>query len=58
MVGPSRLVIVLGLALSLFGASACDRPPVLTNIGGVDTLQRQFNADAGKPRVVLLLSPT
>ena len=58
MVGPSRLVALLVLAGSLLAAPACNRAPALTSIGGVEALQRQFNADAGQPRVGLLLSPT
>ena len=55
MVGPNwRLAVVL-LVTAL---AACHRGPTLSNIGGVEALQRQFNADAGKPRIVLLLSPT
>jgi len=30
----------------------------LTDLSSVDQLQAAFNADAGKPRLILLLSPT
>ena len=33
-------------------------PPTLSNISSVDELKGRFNADAGKPRIILLLSPT
>ena len=58
MVGPSRLAGALVMALGVAAAAACDRGPTLTNISSVEALQRQFDADAGRPRVVLLLSPT
>ena len=32
--------------------------PVLQDLTGVEELKAQFNKDSGKPRVVLLLSPT
>ena len=55
MVGPCRRVLVVVL---LAGLAACQRNPVLVPIGGIDALQEQFNADAGQPRIILLLSPT
>jgi hypothetical protein len=33
-------------------------PPTLKDISSVDELAARFNADAGKPRIILLLSPT
>ena len=33
-------------------------PPTLSNLSSVDELKARFNADAGKPRIILLLSPT
>ena len=59
MVGPSRL-LTAGLLAVLASVSACtrDTPATLTDIHGVAALQQRFNIDAGRPRVVLLLSPT
>ena len=37
----------------------CDEPAkVLANMNSMDDLRARFNADAGSPRLVLLLSPT
>jgi len=51
-----------GAALLLTAALgiACrgETPPTLSELGGVEQLQTRFNRDAGKPRIVLLLSPT
>ena len=58
MVGPSGRSVLLLVALALVTAPACDRGPSLATIAGVEALQQRFNQDAGKPRVVLLLSPT
>jgi hypothetical protein len=33
-------------------------PPTLSDLSSVDELKARFNGDAGKPRIVLLLSPT
>ena len=50
---------VLAVLLLSFGVAGCRRePPTLHELSGLDALKAQFNADAGKPRVVLLLSPT
>lgn len=32
--------------------------PVLEDLKGIDELKRLFNADAGRARLILLLSPT
>jgi hypothetical protein len=47
------------LLATLAASSACgSNTATLSNLTGVETLQQRFNADAGKPRIVLLLSPT
>ena len=33
-------------------------PPSLTDIQTVDILREQFNQDVGRPRLILLVSPT
>jgi hypothetical protein len=54
-----RLLTALCLAVSLAPLSGCKPgPPTLVELQGVEALQARFNRDAGKTRVVLLLSPT
>jgi hypothetical protein len=49
-------VAALAVALTLLGCRP--GPPTLKDISSVDELAARFNADAGKPRIILLLSPT
>lgn len=50
---------VLAVLLLSAGVAACrPEPPKLHELSGLEALKTKFNADAGKPRVVLLLSPT
>ena len=63
MVGPyrrrlGRALAVLAAAVAL--AAGCRGPaqPTLSDLHGVADLQARFNRDAGKTRLVLLLSPT
>jgi len=62
MVGPSRTlgagVIALSLALAVASACGGTQTATLSDLGGVPELKARFNADAGKARIVLLLSPT
>ena len=60
MVRPKALRAVLpALLVSVGLLGGCTSPrPTLEEISGVEALKTQFNADAGKPRVILLLSPT
>jgi hypothetical protein len=65
-----NVVAVIGLALLLFAGlyvavRVLERPPPappegvrLGDLGSLDQLRGQFNADQGVPRVVLVLSPT
>jgi hypothetical protein len=52
-----RPTLLLAIVLAIT-SGACSREPALDNISRVDTLKARFNADAGKPRIILLLSPT
>ena len=54
------LAVLLPLCcLSFIYVTACGPyKPVLQDLTGVEELTAQFNRDSGKPRVVLLLSPT
>ena len=53
------VLATLILAASLAIAAGCKPgPPTLVELEGVEALQARFNRDAGKTRVVLLLSPT
>ncbi len=60
MVGPSRAAAaaIALLVVSLTGACRGSGAATLKDLDGVQALQARFDADAGKPRVVLLLSPT
>ena len=60
MVGPYRLRVWGVLVIVAAATTACrgDHGATLSDIQGVEVLRQQFNADAGKPRIVLLLSPT
>jgi hypothetical protein len=53
------LIISAGLVIHFkaAGQPAPDRK-ALTDIQGIETLRGQFNRDAGKTRLILLLSPT
>lgn len=52
----SLFVVVVGMAILAGGCGP--GAPTLTDISSVDTLKAGFNRDAGKTRIVLLLSPT
>jgi hypothetical protein len=52
------VVATLVITLGLVAVAGCSRKPTLTNISSVEELKARFNADAGKPRIILLLSPT
>ena len=51
--------LILTALLPLCVISACgEYKPVLQDLNGVEELKARFNKDRGKPRIVLLLSPT
>ena len=56
MLRSSARMLPFVLTLALVGA--CRSGPALKDISSVDALKTRFNDDAGKPRIVLLLSPT
>lgn len=62
MVGPSgaRVAGLVALSLIIIIAAACRgaQTATMSDLAGVQQLKERFNADAGKPRIVLLLSPT
>ena len=61
----ARLALLLAVALlagcggdSESEVAAPSEPSRLMDIDGIDDLRSRFNADAGSPRLVLLLAPT
>jgi uncharacterized lipoprotein len=61
----ASLVVAALSALLLAGCSGSDRattsasePGKVTELKSLDTLKAAFDADNGKPRLLLLLSPT
>lgn len=55
---PLAVVSSLILALSTTLASEKGPPTEMTDMKSIDELKALFKADAGSPRLVLLLSPT
>lgn len=58
-----RWVIILAVAIAAIGAAVIGSlkptPGIpLTDLTNLDELKMQFNQDKGKPRLLLLLSPT
>ena len=51
-------VRILMLATSLLVSGGCSAAAELGDIGTVENVKARFNRDAGKPRLLLLLSPT
>lgn len=61
MVGPYRalrFVFVLALAALAAGCRGAGGTATLSDLRNLEQLQAPFDRDAGKPRIVLLLSPT
>jgi hypothetical protein len=57
VVGISAL-LVAGCSDSVHSTPNASEPGKVTELNNVDTLKAAFDADAGKPRLLLLLSPT
>jgi hypothetical protein len=55
--GLAALVAVLALA-SCGGGEDGEQAAALTDVDGIFELRSAFNADEGKPRLLLLLAPT
>lgn len=51
-------VFLIGIGAAVVGSLGPDSDVTLTNLNNVTELRDQFNRDAGKVRVLLLLAPT
>jgi hypothetical protein len=49
---------LLLLAIAISTSCRGDKKGTLQDLNNIDALKARFNRDAGKPRIVLLLSPT
>ena len=62
MVGPytrhAAIALLALLTSAVLGGCAGGSRATMSDLRSVDELKARFNRDAGKPRVVLLLSPT
>ena len=56
--GRSLLTLLVLASALLVAACASPTQATLTDLSSVDELKQRFNQGVGKPRVVLLLSPT
>ena len=52
------VVVLAAIAAAIIGSVGPSSNVTLTNLNNVTELRDQFNRDAGKVRVLLLLSPT
>lgn len=52
------VVILVAIAAAIIGSVGPSSNVPLTNLNNITELRDQFNRDAGKVRVLLLLSPT
>ena len=55
LLGAATLVLA---SLTAAAQTATNAQSGMTEFKGVEALRTQFNADTGKPRLLLLLSPT
>ena len=51
-------ILLAGCSGSEQSSTVASEPGKVTELTSVDTLKVTFDADAGKPRLLLLLSPT
>ena len=54
----SSVLGLLLLAVAISTSCSGDKKGTLQDLNNIDELKTLFNHDAGKPRIVLLLSPT
>ena len=54
----SGVLGLLLLAVAISTGCSGDKKGTLQDLNNIDALKARFNRDAGKPRIVLLLSPT
>ena len=52
------VVVLAAIAAAIIGSVSPSPNVILTNLNDINELRDQFNRDAGKVRVLLLLSPT
>jgi hypothetical protein len=52
------LVVARPYLVAMFGLGTGERNTSLVNLRSIDDLRTHFDADAGTPRLVLLVSPT
>ena len=52
------LAAVLGFFAAAGAGGGAESQPVLTDLHRIDDLRALFNRDRGKPRLILLISPT
>jgi hypothetical protein len=58
MLIPLLVVLAVVLACAPSTAGRSDTAASLQDIGGIQQLQTRFAQDTGKPRLILLVSPT
>ena len=58
LVGGALLAVLVSPVTILFAEKPAAAEPKLVDLGSVEDLRVRFNEDAGKVRLVLLLSPT
>jgi hypothetical protein len=52
------VALALGLSIDTPWVEGAESPATLTDLHDVEDLRLLFNQDAGRPRLILLLSPT
>jgi hypothetical protein len=57
-IAPGLQTLLLALVVLSVSAACRSHEPALEDLKSLDAFKARFNADEGKPRLVLLLSPT